>query len=380
MAALPARFVVVAALLTPSVGVGQEVCADRDLLYRLDGESLGWSDVGAVSSDDSLLVVLTESYPVLHLFDLAAGAHLRSWGRDGEGPGEFQGSTGVAVVDGHVYALDGTQGRLSIFEPAGNLVRAIRLEDFGVLPNHARRLDHGGGERLLFRLSVPMGDERAIVTRMIGVHAIEDSPPLDTVIVYSWATAGQLRISAEGSPPVTLAPPYAPSPVWTPLSGGVAFWQGPDPEVRILGFDGTPMSVVSLAFDNRLEVTAADREFWLQNAIPQEMFGQRVFEPARREARRTVDFPRYHPLIFELLAGPEDLLWVRRTPGGRDEIWDIMDPQGEPAGRVSLDPGQVLMAVIPDHIVLKVTDVVGVEAVEVHRCMSLPGLDLPVTA
>lgn len=372
MVQLRAGFVF-AAMLSAPVAVGQESCVDRDLLYQFDGDSLVWSDVRAVSSDDSLLVVLTESYPVLHLFDLAEGTRRQSWGRDGQGPGEFQGSTGVALVDGHVYALDGPQGRLSIFEPSGKLVRTIRLEDFGMPPNHPRHLARGGGILLLFRLSVPMGTERAIIARTVGVHAGEDPLPQDTVIVYSWATAGQIRLSAQGSPPVSFPPPYSPSPQWTPVSGGVAFWQGPDPEVRILGFDGTLKSVVSLAFDDRLEVTAEDREFWFQNAIPQEMFGQRVFEPARQEARRTVDFPRYHPLLFELLNGPDNLLWVRRTPDGRDhQVWDIADAQGQLASRVSLASGQVLMAVIPDHLVLKVTDSLGVESVEVHQCRSLP--------
>ena len=152
----------------------------------------------------------------------------------------------------------------------------------------------------------------------------------------------------------------------------MAFWQGPDPEVRILGFDGEQRSVVSLALGDLFEVTAEDREYWLQNEIPQEFQGQRVFEPLRQEARRTVDFPQHHPLLFEFLNGPDDLLWVRRTPDGRDQVWDIADALGQLAGRVSLAPGQVLMAVVPDHLVLKVTDALGVESVEVHQCRSLP--------
>ena len=126
--------------------------------------------------------------------------------------------------------------------------------------------------------------------------------------------------------------------------------------------------MVSLALDDRFEVTAEDREYWFQNAIPQEFMGQRVFEPLRREARRTVDFPRYHPLAFDLLSAPGDVLWVRRTPDGKDQVWDVVDAQGQPAGRVALAPDQALMAVIPDHMVLRVTDALGVESVEVHRC------------
>ena len=159
-----------------------------------------------------------------------------------------------------------------------------------------------------------------------------------------------------------------------PVFRGVAFWDGSDSGVRVLGFDGEQRSVVLLALDDRFEVTEEDREYWFRNEIPDEIFGRRgVFDPLREEARRTVDFPRYHPTVFKLLSGPDDLLWVRRTPAGREEVWDVVDVRGQPASRVTLASDQVLMAVGPGHLVLKVTDALGVESVEVHQCSVAPG-------
>ena len=359
-----------AALVTPSASTGQQACVDRDSLYRLDGNDFVWSNVRAVSSDGSRLVVLTGSYPVIHLFDLADGSRRGSWGRSGQGPGEFQSAAGVALVGRHVFAVGADQMRLSIFEFTGDLVRTVRLRDLGMLDYRPIRLDRVG-EMLLFGLSMPMGGERTIVARSFGASANEDPVRRDTVIVFpKWMAT--LHLTASGAPSLSLSHPYSPAPRWTPVSGGVAFWQGPDSEVRILGFDGVLKSVVSLALDDRFEVTAEDREFWFQNAIPQEFMGQRVFEPLRRKARRTVDFPRYHPPVFELVGGPNDLLWVRRTPDGRDQVWDIVDTQGQLASRVSLTMGQTLLAVVPDYLIVKVTDDLGVESVEVHRCRSLP--------
>ncbi len=367
---LPRRGVVLltAVLATPALGAGQQTCVDRDLLYRLDGHDLDWSDLRAVSSDGPLLVVLSGSYPVVHLF--VGGTHRRSWGGSGEGPGEFRSASGVTSVGRHVYALDGNQGRLSIFEFTADVVRTVSLRDFGMSGTLARRLHRVGGGRFLIELAVPMGNERTIIARAFGASAAEDPVRQDTVHVYQRRTA-TLRLTAPDSPGLTLSPPYSPDPTWTPVSGGVAFWQGPGPEVRMIGFDGAQETVISLALDDRFEVTTEDREYWLQNEIPQEFQGQRVFEPLRQEARRTVDFPQYHPLLFELLNGPDDVLWVRRTPDGRDQVWDIADALGQLAGRVSLAPGQVLMAVVPDHLVLKVTDALGVESIEVHRCGSV---------
>lgn len=368
-----ASFFVLAALATPALSAGQQACVDRGPLYRLDGDDLVWTDVRAVSASDSLLVVLTGSYPAIHLFDLADGVHQRSWGRSGEGPGEFRSATGIALADGHVYALGADQVRLSVFEITGDLLRTVRLRDFGMSSYRPRRLELAEGDTLLFEGFVPMANERIIIARWFGAGANQDSVRRDSVIVYPARTAN-LRLTAPGAPSLTLSHPYSPTPQWIPYSRGVAFWDGSDPGVRILGFDGEQKSVVSLALDDRFEVTEEDREYWLQNEIPDEIFGQRgVFDPLREEARRTVDFPRYHPTVFELLSGPDDLLWVRRTPAGREEVWDVVDVQGQPASRVVLAPDQVLMAVIPDHLVLKVTDALGVESVEVHQCGYPPG-------
>ncbi len=363
---------VTAMLVIPALTVeAQQTCVDRDSLYRLDGDDLLWHNVRAVSADATHLFVLTQTSPRIHRFDLTDGTHLQSWGQDGEGPGEFRSSSGITLVGDHLFVLDGNQGRLSIFEVTGDLVRTVALQKFGMPPMFPRRIHRARGDTVLFGLSVPMGNERSIIAQPFGASATEDLVHQDTVIVYPGRTA-TLRLTAEGAPGLTLSPPYLPNPKWTPISGGVAFWQGSDSDIQILGFDGVLKSVISLALEDRFEVTAEDRDFWLENEIPQEMFGQQVFEPLREKARRTVDFPRYHPLMFALLGGPDDLLWVRRTPGGWDQVWDIVDMQGTRANRVSLTPGQALMSVIPDHLVLKVTDGLGVESIEVHRCRSLP--------
>lgn len=364
-------------LLAPVITVGgQQICVNRDLQYRLDGDDLLWNNVRAVSTDDDNLFVLTLSSPRIHRFDLSDGNHLLSWGQRGQGPGEFQASSGITLVGEHVYVLDGNQGRLSIFELTGELVRTIPLQRFGMPPNFPRWLYRATGDTVLFGLSVPMGNERMIIARSFGASASEDPIHQDTVIVFPARTTS-LRLTAPGAPSLTLSPPYSPEPQWTPVSGGVAFWQGLDSDIQILGLDGVLKSAISLTLDDRLEVTSEDREFWLQDAIPQEFSGQRVFEPLRVKARQTVDFPRYHPLMSRILGGPDSLLWVRRTPNGRDQVWDVLDTQGQLASRVSLASGQALMSVIPDHLVLKVTDELGVESIEVHRCRSLPTGESP---
>ena len=349
----------------------RQVCFNPNPLYRLGGEDLAWNEVSAVSSNDSLLAVLTDSDPVIHLFAFPDGTHRGSWGGLGEGPGEFRDPAGIALVGGRIYALDEALGRLSIFDFTGDLVRTVALHQFGMLPNFPRRLHRAEGDTLLFLATEPTANSSAVIALSFGDAGIVGP---DTLVAYRTAP-DLLRLTAPGAPSWTVPPPYSSRPRWTPVSGGVAFWQGPDPEVRILGVDGATRSAVSLSLDDRFEVTGEDRESWLASAIPTEFMGrQGVFEPIREEARRTVGFPEHHPLVYRLLGGPDGFLWVLRTPAGREQVWDVVDSRGRHVGRLPLAPHRSLMSVIPDRLVLRSTDDLGVESVQVHQFLLCPPL------
>ncbi len=131
--------VLAAVLAAPAASTGQQTCSDRDLLYHLDGNDLVWGDIKAVSTNGALLVVLTGSFPVVHLFDLADGSRRGSWGKSGEGPGEFLEPTGVALVGRQLYVLDAGRRRLTILDSTGGLVRTVNLQDAGMPPYYPTR-------------------------------------------------------------------------------------------------------------------------------------------------------------------------------------------------------------------------------------------------
>ncbi len=327
---------------------------------------MAWTGVVAADGDESRLVVQTESEPVLHLFDLAAGTARRSWGRHGEGPGEFRFSRGVALANQHIYALDGAQARLAIFNLAGDLARSAALRELGVLPNFPRRLARSGGDMLLLQASEPMGNESVVIALAFDADPGGDSAPRqDTVIAYR-TSPDLLRLTAPGAPSWTVPPPLAARPRWAAVSGGMVFWQGPGPELQRFDLTGTPEATFALPISDSFDVDEEDREHWLRTAIPQEFMGQRVFEPIREAARETVNFPEHHPLVSRLLGSPEGFLWVRRTPAGRPQVWDVVDDRGQIAGRIALSPGHRLMALLPGRAVVRVTDDLGVESVQIH--------------
>lgn len=82
-------------------------------------------DIAIVSEE---VVCTTNSYESqLHCVDRTDGA-VTTFGREGEGPGEFDGLTGIERgPDGQVVAMDFGAARMTFFEPDGTLVSEVPL-------------------------------------------------------------------------------------------------------------------------------------------------------------------------------------------------------------------------------------------------------------
>lgn len=100
------------------------------------------TEIGAVEGPDEVVFgrisgVLVDPEGRIHVADPQArevrvfspdGGFLRRVGRDGEGPGEFRHLSGLALAPDGVAALDGSLGRVTVFDGSGQVVRTFRLE------------------------------------------------------------------------------------------------------------------------------------------------------------------------------------------------------------------------------------------------------------
>ncbi len=105
----------------------------RILEYDLDGGELRRFGTGVglelvrgiASGDDIIYVADYGAEDRIHRFD-RAGRHLGSFGRRGDGPGEFLRPEGLALgADGHVFVADCGHHRILRFSPAGDFVAAF---------------------------------------------------------------------------------------------------------------------------------------------------------------------------------------------------------------------------------------------------------------
>lgn len=81
--------------------------------------------------NDGRMVVANDGVPDVRIFD-PAGRHLRTIGRKGSGPGEFQDVSGVHLVGrDSLYIFDNSLSRLSVFRTTGEFLTSIRVHATG---------------------------------------------------------------------------------------------------------------------------------------------------------------------------------------------------------------------------------------------------------
>jgi hypothetical protein len=108
----------------PVVEIGVADGAATDQLYGV---------TGARRTPDGSLIVANGGTLEVRVYD-PAGAFVRSWGRGGEGPGEFRSLDGVSLIGDTIYAFDLDLRRANTFTSAGEHIATIRFAEQGVIP------------------------------------------------------------------------------------------------------------------------------------------------------------------------------------------------------------------------------------------------------
>ena len=94
--------------------------------YAFDG-MLNSPPSALAAAPGGRIVVLDASQSRLHILD-STGAVVRSFGRDGAGPGEFRFGSGIAVShDGRILVNDPFNGRYVLYAANGDFVRVIPI-------------------------------------------------------------------------------------------------------------------------------------------------------------------------------------------------------------------------------------------------------------
>lgn len=334
----------------PAQGVWEEETRWRltqeQVLGTIDGpEPTVFAAVIAIEVDSSGRVyVLDRQANQLRIFD-AAGEHIRSVGRAGEGPGEYANANGLLwMTPDTLVVIDQRGNRYSILTSEGEYVRSVArsLGFYGWSFSGAYR-----NGTLYEQTSVGRGETsrpallgtalRAGVVptdAAVGASLVTDSDNpaspasagVDTV--YLPLTAGpayeSFRVQNERGGMV-MGVPFTARPVYR-IDGAGDIWHGRGSEFRIVRstFTGDTLMEIMLEAEP-VPVTADELRTWQE--------GPAVAQFLERGGKLDLErIPRVKPFFDDLLVDDEEFLWVFRPTSGARATVAVFDPRGRYMG------------------------------------------------
>ncbi len=304
--------------LAPVVSIGPKSVAETGA-----PEEFGRVNSVAVGPDGALFVADGLNREV-RVFGLD-GVHQRTFGRNGEGPGEFRSLYSLAWVSDRLLTLDPNLGRIGEFSAGGEWLGQQRIEGSVSGSVGHIRFRPVSADRV-YRLGYTR-DATGVTSVLIGHDRRGETG--DTL---SWLQAppGSTGILCTHDPLITFFDiPFGPRLVQHPGPGGVHY------------------SAMTDAYRIAVTRNATDTLRIIERSLPAEPIsdeewedGNQAFEefladnPNASCDPRRPSRPRRKPFIDDILLAPDGTLWVEviRTAGNRLEVFD---PEGRLLGSVA---------------------------------------------
>jgi hypothetical protein len=326
----------------------------------------------ALCLSDGSVVVAEAQAQEIRVFN-AAGRWVRTMGRKGGGPGEFQGLWSVFLLLGDtVAAYDYQSPRLTLFAPDGTLGRSVSLQPLeGGLPPRPLAI-FADGSMLVAPMFNPNFDQNEKPHRDTMVFArYSAAGVLDSLIGrmpgeegYSMISTGETRIAMRRPVPFGQNTFIAASGERMLIGDNARY------ELAEYGADGKVTRLIRRDVP-REPVTDADRAHYLEaNRAP----GEARHRQAHERMLAAVTFPAHKSWFRGVRLDPQGNAWVERhgAPGG-DIPWDVFDADGHLLGTVAMPQGLEVMEIGEDFVVGQWKDEMDVPHVRVHRIEKTPG-------
>jgi hypothetical protein len=321
---------------------------------------------------DGRIAIADNSTKEIRFFD-AAGGHLRSVGRFGEGPGEYRFLGAMARTPHDTLLLaDGRLQRITVLTPEGDYVRSFQIS--GVPATERVRQISAVDDRYAVMLPYPgIGDiERpeGMSSHPVTVWSVDLASGVGTSI--GEVDSEQIIVKKHGGMRSSsrIAPFATPGHV-AAGAGFVVIGSSADDNIRI--YTMSDHEVRHLA---RVRPTPAvqpgDATRYYSASDPKRdinlLFQRSGFEDVS---------PRRMPAFDDVLVDPDSNVWVRRyaPPWERDPSeWDVHNSRGEWLGTVALprlrpldSRKKDLLEVGLDYALLLLEDSMGVQRVGLYR-------------
>lgn len=248
----------------------------------------------------------------ISMFD-GNGAFLRSFGRMGEAPGEFQLPIKFAVLpNGSVVVGELLNGRVTLLDPDGNCISCWSHEGLGGIPLLMLPFDESSFLSYNFALVMNL----TTLQLRFSLRRYDAFTGEVLAEYMSWEGAGR--------PETDFVPAYICSAVNTET--GLVYMSRCDAEVwRIMVFDAAGAPVDTLEHFPDRERLPVDME---EGFVPGTwMVSYSYQDETGSSGRQSTNVPELHPFISDLGVDAQGNIWARRG-GVEQSMWDVLSPEG----------------------------------------------------
>ena len=341
----------------------------------LDDPDSGFAAIHGVDVDrDGNVYAFEGQSAQLRVYD-PEGRRVRTIGRRGEGPGEFEDSPLFGVVGDTIWTYDMRLRRITLFDRAGTVLSTSRLEGLAVDLQQPGSIGY-----VMPREVLPaggfLGELRLFTSRRRNSAEPWPVQPTDTVpvprVIFDAAGAVVDTIDWDSRPPPD------DNRAETVMVGGTRYYI---PVPRSADRSSMPVGVDRLRVSGPSSTTGAEDSFTVTRTRPG---GDTVFHrrfsyqpqpyadvvldrlawrsarvpgggipivngvlmprPARadsaeafRAIRAALDFPEYQPPVERVWVGEDGSIWLsREDDGGATRRWAVLQPDGRPRGQIEL--------------------------------------------
>ena len=296
---------------------------------------------GLAVNDAGRIYVLDRQANELRIF-ARDGRHVRSVGRAGGGPGEYQAANGLFWLSPDtLVVVDQQGGRYSFLSREGEYLRSVprRLGFYGwafngayhngrvyerstvrTNPNRPRAMVGNDPDQrpALFGTSLRASDS----TAQAGVDTVLLAPPTGTPY-----ESFSVRTERGG---MVMGVPFAAAPVYHLDSAGNV-WHGHGSDFRIVRSSFAGDTIMEIVLDAvPAPVTEAELAEWES--------GGSVAQFRQMGGRIDLDrIPKVKPFFNGLYLDPERYLWVSVPAGPMETVFAVFDPEGRYLGSLKLD-------------------------------------------
>jgi len=315
----------------PEVSIGGIDAEEPYALYRV---------TDALRLNDGRIAVASSGSDDIRFFD-SDGGHVRTSGRTGGGPGEYQNPNALFRGTGDSLLVgDATTRRVSVLDPAGQFVRVFNIGEAAVVPRIVGRFADGSllAAPIVVTPGTTMGGSGDEITRppftLVRIDAggaiadtLGEFPGAERIMRVE-GSAGQITSIS------ILIIPFAKSPTFAVHGDEVHVGAQDGPEIRVYGMDGglrrivrtgrTPDAITERHLDALFERQLA--------AMPDELRAERQAAGRNRDLPHGPFVPPYAEITTDLAGN----LWVADYPDPTKPAggWTIYDPEGRVLARL----------------------------------------------